>query len=193
VSQRERLIFWEVIVSVTLSKTFYMYICSIPNNFRVRAISLYSSKTVDEKEILRTVSNTGIYCSSEIVGTIYLVQYIFENSTVSISALCNSCEVMAYCSSERILTFLYAGDSIHSSISETVRNRTHVHIHILLRMTTSSRSAVGFTQPPIQWVPGSLSPGIKPSGRKADHSPPASAEINKICIYTPTPPYDFTA
>jgi hypothetical protein len=50
-----------------------MYICPIPNGFRDRAISLYSSKTVDKKEILRTVSNTGIYCSSDKVGTVYLV------------------------------------------------------------------------------------------------------------------------
>jgi hypothetical protein len=46
-----------------------MYMCPIPNGFRDRAISLYSSKTVDKKEILHTVSNTGIYCSSEKVGT----------------------------------------------------------------------------------------------------------------------------
>jgi hypothetical protein len=32
--------------------------CPIPNGFRDRAISLYSSKIVDKKEILRTVSNT---------------------------------------------------------------------------------------------------------------------------------------
>jgi predicted transport protein len=36
-------------------------------------ISLYSSKTVDKKEILRAVSNTGIYCSSDKVVTVYLV------------------------------------------------------------------------------------------------------------------------
>jgi hypothetical protein len=35
--------------------------CPIPNGFRDRAISLYSSKTVAKKEILRTDSNTGIY------------------------------------------------------------------------------------------------------------------------------------
>jgi predicted transport protein len=46
---------------------------AIQNAFRDRAISLYSSKTVDKKEILRTVSNTGIYCSSDKVGTVYLV------------------------------------------------------------------------------------------------------------------------
>jgi hypothetical protein len=77
----------------------YMYMCPIPNGFRDTAISLYSSKIVDMKEILRTVSNTGIYCSSDKVGTVYLVQYIFENSTVNINALCNSCEDMACCSS----------------------------------------------------------------------------------------------
>jgi hypothetical protein len=40
----------------------YMYMCPIPNGFRDRAISLYSSKTVDKKEISRTVSNNGTYC-----------------------------------------------------------------------------------------------------------------------------------
>jgi hypothetical protein len=38
------------------------YMCSILNGFPDRVISMYSSKTVDKKEILRTVSNTGIYC-----------------------------------------------------------------------------------------------------------------------------------
>jgi hypothetical protein len=47
--------------------------CLIPNGFRDRAISLHSSKIVDKKEILRTVSKTGIYCSSDKVGTVYLV------------------------------------------------------------------------------------------------------------------------
>jgi hypothetical protein len=51
----------------------YMYMYPVPNGFRDRAISLYSSKIVDKKEILRTVSNNGIYCSSDKVGTVYLV------------------------------------------------------------------------------------------------------------------------
>jgi hypothetical protein len=66
-------IFWEVIVSVILSKEVYMYMCSILNSFRDGAISLYSSKIVDKKEILRTDSNTSIYCLSDKVGTVYLV------------------------------------------------------------------------------------------------------------------------
>jgi hypothetical protein len=100
----------------------------IPKGNRDRAISLYSSKIVDKKEILHTVSNTGLYCSSDKVGTVYLVHYIFENSAVNIIALCNSCEDMACCLFQCILTFLYAGDNIHSCVSETVRNKTYVYI-----------------------------------------------------------------
>jgi hypothetical protein len=33
----------------------------------------------------------------------------------------------------------------------------------------SSGPALGFTQPPIQWVRGALSPGVKWPGREADH------------------------
>jgi hypothetical protein len=51
-----------------------------------------------------------------------------------------------------------------------------------------SRSALGSTQPPIQWVPGALSPG-----READHSPPTSAEVKKTWVYTSTPPHAFMA
>jgi hypothetical protein len=38
VSQEERTIFWEVIVSVILSKKLNMNMCPIPNGFRDRAI-----------------------------------------------------------------------------------------------------------------------------------------------------------
>jgi hypothetical protein len=47
--------------------------CPIPNGFLDGAISLYNSKIYAKKEILRTVSNTGTYCSSDKVGTVYLV------------------------------------------------------------------------------------------------------------------------
>jgi hypothetical protein len=45
--------------------------------------------------------------------------------------------------------------------------------------TTASRPAMGPTQPPIQWVTGVFSPGIKRPGREADHSPPSSAEVKE--------------
>jgi hypothetical protein len=48
----------------------YMYKCPILNVFPDRAISLHNSIIVDKKEILRTVSKTGIYCSSYKVGTV---------------------------------------------------------------------------------------------------------------------------
>jgi hypothetical protein len=41
---------------------------------------------------------------------------------------------------------------------------------------------------PIQWVHEALSLGIKQPGHEADHSPSASAEVKKMCIYTSTPP-----
>jgi hypothetical protein len=53
----------------------------------------------------------------------------------------------------------------------------------------SSRPAVGSTQLTIQWVPGALSPGVKRLGREADHSPPTSAELKKMWVYTSTPPF----
>jgi hypothetical protein len=45
--------------------------------------------------------------------------------------------------------------------------------------TTVSRTALGPTQPPIQWIPGALSLGVKRPGREADHSPPSSTEVKE--------------
>jgi hypothetical protein len=47
--------------------------------------------------------------------------------------------------------------------------------------TTASRTVLGPTQPPIQWVSRILSLGIKRPGCEADHSPPSSAEV-KECV-----------
>jgi hypothetical protein len=44
------------------------------------------------------------------------------------------------------------------------------------------------SQPPIQWVLGALSLGVKRPRREADHSPPSSAEVTNVWIYTSTPP-----
>jgi hypothetical protein len=46
---------------------------------------------------------------------------------------------------------------------------------------------------PIQCVPRALSPGVKRPGREVDHSPPTSAVVRKMWIYTSTPPYAFMA
>jgi hypothetical protein len=38
---------------------------------------------------------------------------------------------------------------------------------------------------------GGSFPGVKRPGREADHSPPASAEVKEMWIYTSIPPYAF--
>jgi hypothetical protein len=53
--------------------------------------------------------------------------------------------------------------------------------------TTTSRTALGPTQPPIQLVPGSLSLEVKRPGREADHSLPSAAEV-KECPHSPNTP-----
>jgi len=40
-----------------------------------------------------------------------------------------------------------------------------------------SKPALGPTQPPIQWVQGALSLGVKRPWREADHSPSSNAEV----------------
>jgi len=42
-----------------------------------------------------------------------------------------------------------------------------------------SRTALGPTKPPIQWVPGALSLRVRRPGCEADHSPSSSAEVKE--------------
>jgi hypothetical protein len=53
------------------------------------------------------------------------------------------------------------------------------------------RCTLGPIQPPIQWVPGSLSLGVKRPGREANYSPPSSAEVKegeKLHLHSPNTP-----
>jgi hypothetical protein len=54
--------------------------------------------------------------------------------------------------------------------------------------TTPSRTALGPTQPPIQWVPRAISPGVNRPERVADHSSPSSAKFKNAWSYTFTSP-----
>ena len=56
-----------------------------------------------------------------------------------------------------------------------------------------SRPALGFTQPPVLWVPG-LSRGKERPGHDADPSPPSNAvghERVELYLYSPYGPYDL--
>jgi len=57
-----------------------------------------------------------------------------------------------------------------------------VHFRRGLRIvlfTTASRMILGPTKPPIQWVPGALSQGVKRPKREANHSPISRAEVKE--------------
>jgi hypothetical protein len=53
------------------------------------------------------------------------------------------------------------------------------------------QTGFGVHQPPIQWVPETLSPVVMRPGHEAEHSPLSSAEVKKMWIYTSTFPYAF--
>jgi hypothetical protein len=67
-----------------------------------------------------------------------------------------------------------------------------VQVLVGSRIFSSHSPPLGPIQPPIQWVPGgALNPGVKWTGREADHSPPTSAEVNLMWICTSSPPCVF--
>jgi len=70
---------------------------------------------------------------------------------------------------------------------------TQLHILLLMKVevltlviqlfSRTSRLTLGLTQPPIYWVPGALSTGVK--------WPPPTANVKNEWTYTSTPPYAF--
>jgi hypothetical protein len=91
------------------------------------------------------------------------------------------------------------GSRRDSSVSTVTRLRAGLpgfdsgHGQRIFPFATTSKPALGFTQLLTQWVPGALSPGVKPSGRETDHSSPSSAEVQKAWGYTSTSTYVFMA
>jgi len=115
--------------SIGHSKQKKKCICTCVLFQTVSKISLYSCKIVDKKQILHTVSNTGIYCSSDKGGTVYIVRYNFENSTVNINVPCNSCEDM------RVAPLFYGSDNLHHVIKQFVSCIHFTSVHFTLHPT----------------------------------------------------------
>jgi hypothetical protein len=57
------------------------------------------------------------------------------------------------------------------------------------RSSTVSRPTLGATQHHIQWVPARPFLSVKRQGREADHSPPSSAEVKNLGLYSHSPIY----
>jgi hypothetical protein len=84
---------------------------------------------------------------------------------------------------ERITSDIFYGIFLRSNRSTEERHEiSHEYNRSLSRFLTGvSKTALGPTEPPIQWVLGALSLGIKRPGREADHSPASNAEV-KECV-----------
>jgi hypothetical protein len=70
----------------------------------------------------------------------------------------------------------------HYVISSTATVNSHVFefmTKVVIHFLYHIRNALGPTQPPIQWLTGALSLGVKRPGREADHSPLSSAEVKE--------------
>ena len=50
-----------------------------------------------------------------------------------------------------------------------------------------SRPVLGPTQPPIYWVLGALSAGVKRQGREAGHAFPSNAEVTSQLLHVSSP------
>jgi hypothetical protein len=57
----------------------------------------------------------------------------------------------------------------------------------IFQFSITSRPALGPTQPSTQWLPGSVSMGIKPPGHEAYHPPSSSAEDKNDGAIPPLP------
>jgi hypothetical protein len=131
-SQEGKSIFWEVIVSAIVSKTVYTYMYLIPNGFRDRAIWLYGSKIVDRKEILHTVSNSGIY-----VQVAKLVQFTYTFPKIPPSTSMHSVTGVRTWRVAQLYNVLYR----EITLSRKPFGIGHMHIYtFLLRMTDTMTS-----------------------------------------------------
>jgi len=95
-----------------------------------------------------------------------------------------------WCLNQTCSTTLHYYQSQDSSISIVTRLHTEDQGLIPSRVRNSSLCLhVQTTQPPVQWVLGALSPGVKWLRHEIVLSPPSSTEVKNVWSYTSTPPY----
>jgi hypothetical protein len=70
-----------------------------------------------------------------------------------------------------------------------VNNRTYSSTALERFFSSPHRlkPALGPTQPPIQWVHGALSLGVKQPGHELSHSPPSSSKVKNSGAIPPLP------
>jgi hypothetical protein len=92
--------------------------------------------------------------------------------------------VLAFCPEDVVISWwAYATSTMSSSPG---RGKFFLY-------SKTTRLVLGPSQPPIQWVPGALSPGVERPVLEVDHSTPTSAEVKNTWFYTSSPPYVFIA
>jgi hypothetical protein len=123
VSQEERPIFWEVIVSVILNKKLYVNMCPIPNGFRHRAIWVQTTKLLIRRRYYEYV----LLIPAIIVQVTEFVQFIMNVRKFHRFTCFRQWRSRAGVKDNTGCPNQTTMQS-NGSISETVRNRTHVHI-----------------------------------------------------------------
>jgi hypothetical protein len=79
------------------------------------------------------------------------------------------------------VTIIYCTEVVVSRYSHGLRARRRGSIPGKgKRFFSSPQCPDRLWDPPIQWVPGALSPGVKRLGHEADHSPTSSAEVKNF-------------
>jgi hypothetical protein len=144
VSQEERIILWEVTVSVILSKKLYMNMCPIPNGFRDRAIVVvwlghpvlsFAPAPLRERRSIFWEVIVSVILSKKLYKTVCPIPNGFRHRAIWLYSGLAWGRSIVYPSRPAVLCLKSNG-----SVSETVRNRTHVHIKFLLRITDTMTS-----------------------------------------------------